>query len=130
MMKYIVTSYTAESEQDDYANGIVSGVCSEWSERDLPVKGRFSTVEEALEAVCKANCFNWNRENWFMDECDDEPRFIGDFLVDVNNAEASEYEVEEWKKGRRNLWNCRIMVCLMKQEHPLPLASGDVAAWA
>ena len=130
MLKFIVSHYIAESEQDDYLNGIVPGVCSEWTERDLPVPGRFSTVEEALQAVCKANCFDWRRESWFMDECDDEPRFIGDFMVDVNNAEASEYEIGEWRKGRRNLWNCRITVHLMKQEHPLPLDAGDVKGWA
>ena len=131
MLKFIVTSYTAQSEENSYRDGIISDHPSSfWDNRDCPAKGRFDTVADALRAVCKANCFDYDPDAWFVDEDgDNEPYFIGDVLVDANNAEASPAEVEAWKKGECRLWNCRLEVFIKKQEEALPLETYDYEAW-
>ena len=112
-----VKRYFAETCEDSFEHGeLPDSVGSSWSSKDLPVNGRFDTIEEALKAVCEANGFDYNREdwlNWATEFGEDEAgRFSLSVLVDNNNSEASESEIAEWREGKTRLWNCDLNVYL------------------
>lgn len=123
---FIVHHYTAESTEDIYDKGCSLNSSSWWNEKNCPVKEDFfPTIEDAIKGVCEANCFDFDLKNWDYDEYNGE--FYTDILVDVNNSEASPYEIDEWKAGRKRLWSCRLAVTVMKQTEPVPISEEDIS---
>lgn len=110
-----VKHYAAYTTEDVFDQGEVGKTCCAWSSRDNPVDGRFNTIEDALKAVCKANCFDYVPANClnFGEEVPEEAgRFDIFVMVDADNCEATRSEIEEWKAGRKRLWSCQISVYL------------------
>lgn len=111
-----VQSYVAETTEDVYEKGEVGNTYAMWSGKDIPVEGGYGSVQEALEALCRANCFTYKREWWtnrakeFGD--DERGRFSCSWLVDNYNYEAGESDIEAWKRGEKRLWVCDINVWL------------------
>ena len=110
-----VKSYAAYTTEDVFDEGEVGNTCVAWTSSDNPVKGRFDTIEDALKAVCAANCFDYipaNWLNWAKDWPDEAGRFDLSVMVDADNAEATPSEIEAWKAGRKRLWACQVSVHL------------------
>lgn len=113
--KIFVRSYNAYMTEDIYAKGEVGKSYLVWDSKDNPVNGRFDTIENALKAVCEANCFKFVPENCFnfgKEMPEEVGRFEISVMVDTNNCEATKSEIEEWKHGRRRLWVCQLSVYL------------------
>lgn len=114
--KYVVDWYECISTRDIYTEGCDTSPSSCWGSGELPVKGKYDTISAALNAVMSVNCFTEN-DSWIVTNDadfggDERITFYYNLLVDVNNMEASEYQIAEWKKGRQNLWLCDISVRL------------------
>lgn len=117
--KIYVKNFWCESVEDSYENGETGETGATWSDRDMqfenPDEG-YATVAEALAAVCKSNCFDFDIDSWtsFADESDEDDfgRFDNDTLVNANNVEASQAEIEQWRNGKIRLWNCHTVVNL------------------
>lgn len=126
---FVVESYFAQSTEDTYENGeIPNGFGSWWDDGDCEPKGQFfESIGDALKAVCEANCFDFDQKQWEYDESNGY--FFTDVLVDVDNAQASELEIESWKKGEIRLWNCRIHATIKKQFLPMDLTEEEIANW-
>lgn len=113
--KIYVKCYMAYTTEDIFDRGEVGKTNLAWSSRDNRIEDRFDTIEDALEAICRANCFEYvpaNCLNVGRDMPEEAGRFDISFLVDVDNCEATDHEIEEWKQGRRRLWSCIISVYL------------------
>lgn len=106
----VVESWTAESVKDDYLEGEDVKVLSSWSNADIRVDGKYKSVDEALEAVCKANYFKFDKKSWSYDSTN--KAFITSVMVDVNNYEATPTQIEDWKKGQQYLYACHLTVRL------------------
>ena len=110
-----IKSYIAYTTEDVFDRGEVGLTRCAWSSRDNRIEGVFNTIEDALEAVCRANCFNYipvNCHNVGRDIPEDAGRFDISVMVDADNCEATRSEIEEGKAGRRRLWSCQISVYL------------------
>lgn len=110
-----VKSYNAYTTEDIFDKGEVGQTYCAWSSRDNRIEGRFNTIEDALEAVCRANCFDYvpaNCQNVGRDMPDDAGRFDISVMVDVDNCEATSSDIEAWNAGRRRLWSCQVSVYL------------------
>lgn len=110
-----IKSYLAFTTEDVFNNGEVGDTFCAWTSSDNPVKGRFTAIEDALKAVCDANCFDYCANSWYnigIDLPDETGRFDFSVLVDADNCEATHSEIEEWKAGRKRLWNCNMSVYL------------------
>lgn len=110
-----IKSYIAYTTEDVFDRGEVGLTRCAWSSRDNRIEGVFNTIEDALEAVCRANCFNYipvNCHNVGRDIPEEAGRFDISVMVDADNCEATEHDIEEWKAGRRRLWSCQISVYL------------------
>lgn len=125
--KFFIESWSAESTEDNWENGESLHVDSSWDGKDIPVNGNFDTVEKAIEAVCKANYFTFDPENWVAFK--DESILHGDVLVDENNEEARDPDIAAWKKGEKRLWNCHLTVKVMKRTAPQPCSDEDLAGF-
>jgi len=110
--KFIVSRFTAESNETAYEEGEIGGGAF-WTNRNIPVEGEFDTIAEALEAVCDKHCFDFHLNWWEYDELNED--FFTDVLVDNDNSEADEDDIALWKEGKKRLWNCRIHVKIVKQ---------------
>lgn len=83
-----------------------------WSLHEV---SEYDTIKELLEKLNETYLYHRGKKdegvkNWFIFEDPDlakkgEIRFDTDQLVDVDNQEASDYEVEAWKKNERELYN-------------------------
>ena len=113
--KIYVKSYIAYTTEDVFCEGEVGETNFAWSSENNPIRGRFDTIEDAIKAVCAANCFDYVPSNvlnvgkYLPNEAG---RFDISVMVDVNNCEATKYDIEEWKAGRKRLWSCQISVYL------------------
>ena len=113
--KIYVKSYIAYTTEDVFDRGEVGLTRCAWTSSDNPVIGRFDTIEDALKAVCEANCFDYvpaNCHNVGRDMPEEAGRFDISVMVDADNCEATRSEIEEWEQGRRRLWSCQISVYL------------------
>ena len=113
--KIYVKSYAAYTTEDVFDRGEVGLTRCAWSSRDNRIEGVFNTIEDALEAVCEANCFEYvpaNCQNVGRDIPEEAGRFDISVMVDADNCEATEYDIEEWKAGRKRLWACQISIYL------------------
>ena len=113
--KIYIKSYAAYTTEDIFGSGEVGNTCCAWTSSDNPVKGRYSTIVDALKAVCDVNYFDYIPANCYnvgMDMPEEAGRFDISVMVDYNNYEATEYDIEEWKAGRKRLWSCQIVVYL------------------
>ena len=113
--KIYVKSYAAYTTEDVFDRGEVGLTRCAWTSSDNPVIGRFDTIEDALKAVCEANCFDYvpaNCQNVGRDIPEEAGRFDISVMVDAENHEATEHDIEEWKAGRKRLWSCQISVYL------------------
>ena len=125
--KFFIESWSAESTEDNWEHGESLHVDSSWDGKDIPVNGNFDTVEQAIEAVCKANYFTFDPEDWVAFK--DESILHGDVLVDENNEEARDPDIAAWKKGEKRLWNCHLTVKVMKRTAPQPCSDEDLAGF-
>ena len=110
-----IKSYIAYTTEDVFDRGEVGFTHCAWTSSDNHVSGRFDTIEDALKAVCDANCFDYipvNCHNVGRDIPEEAGRFDISVMVDAANCEATRSEIEEWKQGRRRLWSCQISVYL------------------
>ena len=113
--KVFVEYYDATCTEDDFEHGEVGGTTSFWTSHDLPVRGGFSSVSDALKAICEANCFDYKADswiNWLADYGEDAGRFDFQTSVCEDNTEACPSEIEEWKAGKRKLYNCYLVAKL------------------
>ena len=113
--KIYVKCYTAYTTEDVFLEGEVGKTNFAWSSEDNPIRGRFDTIEDAIKAVCDANCFDYipaNCQNVGKDLPEEAGRFDISVMVDVNNCEATKYDIEEWKAGRKRLYSCLLSVYL------------------
>ena len=105
---FVVDRYEALTHEDDYERGEAFETSSICTDHDLPVRGRFTSIEDALRAVCKRNFFEYRRDGWisWAKEYGEEPnRFDFQTMVDENNCEATPTEIKAWKAGRKRLWS-------------------------
>ena len=110
-----VKFYTAYTTEDVFDRGEVGATHCAWTSRENPVSGRFDTIEDALKAVCEANCFDYvpaNCMNFGKDVPEEAGRFDISVMVDADNCEATRPEIEEWKHGRKRMWGCQVSVYL------------------
>lgn len=108
-----VKSYTAYTTEDVFDRGEIGLTHCAWSSMDNPVNGRFANIEDALKAVCEANCFDYvpaNCLNLGKDMPEEAGRFYISVTVDADNCEATKSEIEAWKQGRKRLWSCQLSV--------------------
>ena len=113
--KIYVKSYAAYTTEDVFDRGEVGLTRCAWSSRDNRIEGVFNTIEDALEAVCRENFFNYipaNCHNVGRDMPEEAGRFDISVMVDADNCEATKSDIEEWKAGRKRLWACQISVYL------------------
>lgn len=113
--KIYIKSYIVYTTEDVFDRGEVGPTQLAWSSRDNRIEDCFNTIEDALKAVCDANCFDYipsNCHNVGRDIPEEAGRFDISVMVDVNNCEATEHDIEEWKAGRKRLWACQIYVYL------------------
>ena len=113
--KIYVKSYTAYTVEDVFDRGEVGITRCAWTSSDNRIEGVFNTIEDALEEVCRANCFDYvpaNCQNVGRDIPEEAGRFDISVMVDADNCEATDYDIEEWKAGRKRLWSCQISVYL------------------
>ena len=113
--KIYVKSYAAYTTEDIFGRGEVGLTRCAWSSRDNRIEGVFNTIEDALEAVCRENFFDYvpaNCHNVGRDMPEEAGRFDISVMVDADNCEATEHDIEEWKAGRKRLWACQISVYL------------------
>ena len=130
--KIYVKSYIAYTTEDIFDRGEVGLTRCAWSSRDNRIEGVFNCVEDALEAVCRANCFDYvpaNCHNVGRDMPEEAGRFDISVMVNADNCEATEHDIEEWKAGRKRLWACQISVYLGVCTHR-DLTPEEVAAYA
>ena len=130
--KIYVKSYAAYTTEDVFDRGEVGLTRCAWSSRDNRIEGVFNTIEDALEAVCEANCFDYVPAKCYnvgRDMPEEAGRFDISVMVDADNCEATEHDIEEWKAGRKRLWSCQISVYLGVCTHR-DLTPEEVAAYA
>ena len=130
--KIYVKHYEAYTTEDVFYEGEIGLTRCAWTSSENPVKGRFNTIVDALKAVCDANYFDYIPANCYnvgMDMPEESGRFDISVMVDYNNCEATEYDIEEWKAGRKRLWSCQIIVYLGVCTHR-DLTPEEVAAYA
>ena len=104
-VKYQLGTIECRSMLNKYGTG-VEGEETNWY--IFPRVETFDTIEKALKAVTELKLgFKWRKKAWnFFNG-----RFIGDFMVDVENTEVTDpAEIENWKKGKRELWLCQVDV--------------------
>ena len=130
--KIYVKSYAAYTTEDVFDRGEVGLTRCAWSSRDNRIEGVFNTIEDALEAVCRENCFDYvpaNCHNVGRDIPEEAGRFDISIMVDADNCEATEHDIEEWKAGRKRLWSCQISVylgvCTQRDLMPEEVAAYD-----
>ena len=131
--KIYIKSYIADTTEDVFDRGEVGLTCCAWSSRDNRIEGVFNTIEDAVKAVCEANCFDYdyvqaNCHNVGRDIPEEAGRFDISVMVDADNCEATEHDIEEWKAGRKRLWSCQISVYLGVCTHR-NLTPEEVAAY-
>ena len=113
--KIYVKSYVAYTTEDVFDRGEVGLTRCAWSSMDNRIEGVFNTIEDALEEVCRANCFDYVPAKCYnvgRDMPEEAGRFDISVMVDADNYEATEHDIEEWKAGRKRLWSCQISVYL------------------
>ena len=121
MNKICVQSYFCQSCEDKYETGCETRIDSCWDSSCHGSGGvancAFDSVKEALEAVCRENCFKFVPENWekFDEDYENATRFDSCFMVDEDNCEASPSEIEAWKRGEKRLWCCDVSVMLCRR---------------
>ncbi len=125
---FVVDWFSASTEEDSYKDGILPNSSgSSWGEGDMGFKsGYYRTIEDALKAVCEANYFDYDPDSW---EYFEDGQFNGQFMVDVNNSEATDGDIEEWKKGRKRLWCCDISVHIKKQSLAEDVTDEECENW-
>ena len=116
---FYIQSYYCETVEDDFEKGEVGENCTYWNGEKFPSSDmKFKSVKEALTQILKEQCFDEEKTEWSdfftmsgNDECE-RGRFDCDVTVDVENLEATEKQIEQWKKGELKLYNCHIVACI------------------
>lgn len=103
----------AEAIEDDYEHGESLNSGNSWDIEISPKENKFDTIEDALKYVCKINGYSWDPETWYYDS--ELKKFYGNILVDENADEATDFEIQKWKKGEYRLWSCNISVKIVKR---------------
>ena len=135
--KIYINCVLCHTAEDSYADGESLNQSRSWTGRDLQMDRTvgYATVGEALAAVCMFNFLHYRKENWtnFGVECG-EPgeysRFETDTLVRDDGAEASPSEIEDWKRGKKRLWNCHVSAYLVVRAEPRALTEDEAKSWS
>lgn len=111
--KIRVEYFVACTAENDCNEGCKPTIDSEWDSNiaHFDTGRRFDSVRAALEAVCKANGFEFDPNSW--EKREGESCFDGCFMVDENTSEATRSEIEAWKNGEKRLWTCNLAVKLV-----------------
>lgn len=97
---YTLVNVNYDTYLDDYNEGELEHVIS----GEQSYNKRFKNITDLITYL-KETCAN---EDWFIDENKTEDSVLimfSDKLVDVNNYDASEFEIEKWKQGKKKLYN-------------------------
>lgn len=119
---YKILNCSTTVHEDSYKDGEGEFVNS-WNIREVsPVLELtdYNTVKELLEKLNDKYLYHRGKKdegvkNWFIFEDPDlakkdEIRFDTDQLVNVDNQEASDYEVEAWKKDEKDLYSAHTVL--------------------
>ena len=68
----------------------------------------FRSVQDALDKVMDVLCYNRTKDWLAWTESGERGRFEATTYVDENGSEATEEEVEMWKRGEKRLWYCTV----------------------
>lgn len=106
-------AYKAEIEflayEDDYNEGEVSGIVNSWNQTITA-----DTKANLRNEICDATYSKWEDiDGDQMNEYDHATEYHTSYLANEDNqGDASESEIEEWKKGELKLYaiNCHILV--------------------
>lgn len=119
--KFIVLYVEFRLNEDDWKDGETLEANSVWTE---DVDGQFSFVSEALKHIPYVdNLINVGDDVLKTFECDpchedDFSRFDADFTIDATNhgvpVPATADAVEQWKLGKKTLFNLHVSVVLRK----------------
>lgn len=92
-----------EVYEDNYNEGEVDLV-NGWT---FDVQGEYDSAEELIERIQNATgmFYDNNPEDFFID---DFGRLLTNEFVDFDNAKASQYEIERWKRGEIKLYNAEM----------------------
>ncbi len=91
-----------EVTEDDYEKGEVGKRQFVLSER---IGRTFNSFQEMVKYVSSSYGVTNDTDNWVAFE---EGRISIIMMVDDNNMEASQRDIEEWKEGRKTLYNADI----------------------
>lgn len=116
MIKYRIDSYFVDIFEDDYKDGYSIHTFGGWDNDDLPIRGEFDTIEDTLKALCKQNCFDFSKDIFDLELEQGTIKAFTSFLVDKDNAEASKYEIEQWKQGKMKLYSADFVIRISKIE--------------
>lgn len=106
--------YKAEIEflayEDDYNEGEVNGVVNSWNQT-ITADTKINLRNEILEATYTKNWEDIDDDQ--MNEYEHATEYHTSYLANADNqGDASESEIEQWKKGELKLYaiNCHILV--------------------
>lgn len=113
-MRYRIDYAEVTIHIDDYEHGELDYIQT----FDLPITGTYDTMEDVLQAI-KDTYMGFTDD--INDYCYICGRIDTDSLVDVNNCEATESEIELWKRGELTLYNAHLMcgMSVILGEHEL-----------
>ena len=115
-IKEYLLKYSCDVYEDDFLNGEGKGV-NYWM-GTYNCSG-LETPEEAVEALFKHNLgYNYEPKH----RCVYDGIVHYSVMVDCDNAEASAYEIEGWRKGNLKLWVNNISITVFCVE---PVALAD-----
>lgn len=120
-MRYRIDYATVEVYEDSYEHGEGEYIQT----IDLyHLEGTYDTMEEVLEAITNTG-FGFSSRPF--DYIYIDGRIDTDSTVDVYNNEATEGELEEWKRGELKLYNAHLMcaISVVSDEHELTENEAD-----
>lgn len=99
MKAYHIPTFCAFSEEDNYERGCEGGGSSYVYDHSFD-----AASEEALIGfVC--NHFDVERDAIELNACEEDGRIDIARMEDANGCNASQSEIESWKKGKTRLWH-------------------------
>lgn len=97
-------------EEDVADRGIVPSKSSwDWNCDSFHLEDHgFRSVLDALDKVSDTLCFDRTKDWIAWTEDGERGRFEATAYVDADGSEATERDVEMWKRGKKRLWYCTV----------------------
>lgn len=91
---------------DDYEEGLVEFVI-DWN---IDVRGKYRTIQDFIKAVDREQPLgdNTSADSWTYDSYN--KTLVTDVLTDRDGIPANNDDIEEWKNGEIDLYNCHIEI--------------------